>query len=385
MRGLYTAYLHGCGDAINILNEGSIFKREKSTWEELNDSQRLLQILPGVLITASCRGEETAKLVKGKRIGIGEGICIDVGKGGNYQDLNKGVVSLAARKKDISQAFSSTVKNKNVFLHTVIASSGGTGSSFVVNNDGFLPAENGHRELLFLIRNTLLTHSQRENLLLTKQAVYEKLESLPQKLTVVEFINKGSHFPYRYDNNIVGTAFCEILRTICYKGKNEPENRFDALSSCMWYATCGYYPTTATLADTYERAVKNAISNAKDRILTKDVTLNNAVKMIALLTVPMFDHNQSKAVVRRMESIAKNKEFEIFERVVPGLEYAIATVLMNFPENNTPDAVEVQKIKEEKEIEKGLESLSVEEFNEMVSKSGLKGYMEDYLKELGTS
>lgn len=370
---VYRAYIHGCGDAINILRTGRFFNR--SAWDVLMSAEQELQVMPGILITASRRGEETAKWLGGT--------WVDIGIGGNYQSLKKGAVSFAEREEEILKEFDSILEDKKTFLHTVIASSGGTGSAFISNGAGFLPAEKGYRELVFLMRNSNPTYRQRENLLLTKRAVYEKLESLPEMLAVVEFINKGNLFPYRQDDWIVGKVFSELQRIICYEGGAEPKKRFEDLSARMWYATSGTYPLTARLANTYELAVEEAFRNARDRIWKKggSVDMGSVRETVVLISVPMFDDYPSETVERRVSSITRTKNVKILERIERGLKYVTATILLNFEESGSPDAAEILKIKEGEPYE-SHEYSKTEDFEEMVVKAELKGHLNDYSKDL---
>lgn len=309
------------------------------------------------------------------------GTWIDIGIGGNYQSLKKGAVSFAGREEEIVKEFNSVLKDEKTFLHTVIASSGGTGSAFISNSAGFLPAENGYRELVFLIRNGNPTYRQRENLLLTKRAVYEKLESSPELLTVVEFINKGSLFPYKQDDWIVGKVFSELQKIICYEGGAEPKKRFEDLSARMWYATSGTYPLTARLANTYELAVEEAFCNARGRIWKKDGAIGNIRETVVLISVPMFDDYLSETVKRRVSSITGTKSVKIFERIERGLKYVTATILLNFVESESPDAAEILKIKEGEPYE-SHEYSKMGDFEELVAKADLKGHLNDYSKDL---
>ena len=369
----YRTYVHGCGDAINILRTGRFFKR--SAWDVLMSAEQELQVMPGILITASRRGEETAKWL--------EGTWIDIGIGGNYQSLKRGAVSFAGREEEILNGFDSILNDKKTFLHTVIASSGGTGSAFISNSAGFLPAEKGYRELVFLIRNGNPTYRQRENLLLTKRAVSEKLESLPEMLTVVEFINKGDLFPYRQDDWMVGKIFSELQRIICYEGGAEPKKRFEDLSARFWYVTSGTYPLTARLANTYELAVEEAFRNARGRIWKKggSTDIGNVRETVVLISVPMFDDYLSKTVERRVSTLARTKNVKIIERIVPGLRYVTATILLNFAESESPDAAEITKIKEGEPYE-SHEYSKREDFEGMVANADLKGHLNDYLNDL---
>ncbi|MBC8521927.1 MAG: hypothetical protein H8D26_08085 [Methanomicrobia archaeon] len=368
---VYQTYVHGCGDAINILRTGRFFKR--SAWDVLMSAEKELQVMPGILITASRRGEETAKWL--------DGTWIDIGIGGNYQSLKRGAVSFAGREEEIVKEFDSILEDKKAFLHTVIASSGGTGSALISNSAGFLPAEKGYRELVFLIRNGNPTYRQRENLLLTKRAVYEKLEALPELLTVVEFINKGNLFPYKQDDWIVGKVFSELQKIICYEGGAEPKKRFEDLSARMWYVTSGTYPLTARLANTYELAVEEAFSNARGRIWKKGGSTGNVREAVVLISVPMFDDYLSETVERRVSSITGTKNVKILERIERGLKYVTATILLNFAESESPDAAEILKIKEG-EPNESHEYSKMEDFEELVVKADLKGHLSDYSKDL---
>ena len=368
---VYRTYVHGCGDAINILRTGSFFKR--SAWDVLMNAEHELQVMPGVLITASRRGEETAKWLGGS--------WVNIGIGGNYQTLKKGAVSFADKEEEIVKEFDSILKDETTFLHSMIASSGGTGSALISNSAGFLPAEKGQRELVFLIRNGNSTYRQRENLLLTKRAVYEKLEALPEMLTVVEFINKDNLFPYKQDDWIVGKIFPELQRIICYEGGAEPKKRFEDLSGRMWYATSGTYPLTARLANTYELAVEEAFYNAKDRIWKKGGSIAKVREAVVLISVPMFDDYLSETVERRVSSLTGTKNVKILERIERGLKYVTATILLNFEESGSPDAAEIMKIKEGEPYE-SHEFSRMADFDELVAEADLKKHLSDYSRDL---
>ena len=368
---VYRTYVHGCGDAINILRTGSFFKR--SAWDVLMNAEHELQVMPGVLITASRRGEETAKWLGGS--------WVNIGIGGNYQTLKKGAVSFAGKEEEIVKEFDSILKDETTFLHSMIASSGGTGSALISNSAGFLPAEKGQRELVFLIRNGNSTYRQRENLLLTKRAVYEKLEALPEMLTVVEFINKDNLFPYKQDDWIVGKIFPELQRIICYEGGAEPKKRFEDLSGRMWYATSGTYPLTARLANTYELAVEEAFYNAKDRIWKKGGSIGKVREAVVLISVPMFDDYLSETVERRVSSLTGTKNVKILERIERGLKYVTATILLNFEESGSPDAAEIMKIREGEPYE-SHEFSRMADFDELVAEADLKGHLSDYSRDL---
>ncbi len=368
---VYRTYVHGCGDAINILRTGSFFKR--SAWDVLMNAEHELQVMPGVLITASRRGEETAKWLGGS--------WVNIGIGGNYQTLKKGAVSFADKEGEIVKEFDSILKDETTFLHSMIASSGGTGSALISNSAGFLPAEKGQRELVFLIRNGNSTYRQRENLLLTKRAVYEKLEALPEMLTVVEFINKDNLFPYKQDDLIVGKIFPELQRIICYEGGAEPKKRFEDLSGRMWYVTSGTYPLTARLANTYELAVEEAFYNAKDRIWKKGGSIAKVREAVVLISVPMFDDYLSETVERRVSSLTGTKNVKILERIERGLKYVTATILLNFEESGSPDAVEIMKIKDGEPYE-SHEFSRMADFDELVAEADLKKHLSDYSRDL---
>ena len=368
---VYRTYVHGCGDAINILRTGSFFKR--SAWDVLMNAEHELQVMPGVLITASRRGEETAKWLGGS--------WVNIGIGGNYQTLKKGAVSFADKEEEIVKEFDSILKDETTFLHSMIASSGGTGSALISNSAGFLPAEKGQRELVFLIRNGNSTYRQRENLLLTKRAVYEKLEALPEMLTVVEFINKDNLFPYKQDDWIVGKIFPELQRIICYEGGAEPKKRFEDLSGRMWYATSGTYPLTARLANTYELAVEEAFYNAKDRIWKKGGSIAKVREAVVLISVPMFDDYLSETVERRVSSLTGTKNVKILERIERGLKYVTATILLNFEESGSPDAAEIMKIKDGEPYE-SHEFSRMADFDELVAEADLKKHLSDYSRDL---
>ena len=371
---VYRTYVHGCGDAINILRTGSFFKR--SAWDVLMNAEHELQVMPGVLITASRRGEETAKWLGGS--------WVNIGIGGNYQTLKKGAVSFADKEEEIVKEFDSILKDETTFLHSMIASSGGTGSALISNSAGFLPAEKGQRELVFLIRNGNSTYRQRENLLLTKRAVYEKLEALPEMLTVVEFINKDNLFPYKQDDWIVGKIFPELQRIICYEGGAEPKKRFEDLSGRMWYVTSGTYPLTARLANTYELAVEEAFYNAKDRIWKKGGSIAKVREAVVLISVPMFDDYLSETVERRVSSLTGTKNVKILERIERGLKYVTATILLNFEESGSPDAAEIMKIKDGEPYE-SHEFSRMADFDELVAEADLKEHLSDYSRDLNVN